>query len=697
MENNQVEEIYKHIKENILNEDYKGENTVIKTENVVFQLSKLETQKNDDNPDISSIDLGECENILKEKNGIPFEESLLIIKTDIKNDDLSITNVQYEIYNPITLDKLDMNLCKEVKIIVNSPVNLNYDTLSLYDSLSESGYNLFDTEDDFYNDICSTYTSKNGTDMTLEDRKKEIFGSSGNISICQKGCSFKFYNKTTKKAKCDCAPQKELTETNITLINFNQNFLSGTFLRTLKNSNFLVLKCYKLVFNFSYLFKNIGRIVMTLIVIFFVILLLIYCIRDRKNINYYLESLIKSNINYFKKSSNNKKENNKLKDKSNNNKKHKNIYQKSLKKGKVNKNIKTKIYNKSKHSNINNKKGDKNVPPKKINNKKTQNKKSLDISKNSNSNINSITNNNLIAKNKEKNNLGININIIPINNVNYNKYKKTGNKRNIKSDNNNIEIYKSKSLNMTVKPRNSKKKLINNSFINTNNFNDEELNNMEYQPAIKYDKRTYSQYYCSLLKKKQLILFTFLPAKDYNLRSLKISLFLLSFSLYFTINGFFFDDKTMHKIYEGKGTYDIILLIPQILYSFIISLVINSILKMLSLSERDILLIKKVKYLNTAIKRSKQIENCLLKKFLFFFMISIILLIFFWYFISCFCAVYINTQIILIKDTLFSFGLSMVYPFGLYLFPGFFRIPALRSKSKDKKCLYKVSRLISFI
>ena len=72
-------------------------------------------------------------------------------------------------------------------------------------------------------------------------------------------------------------------------------------------------------------------------------------------------------------------------------------------------------------------------------------------------------------------------------------------------------------------------------------------------------------------------------------------------------------------------------------------------------------------------------------------------MLFFWYFISCFCAVYKNTQIILIKDTLVSFALSMVYPFGLNLLPGMFRLPALRSKNKNKKCLYKISGLVALI
>ena len=72
-------------------------------------------------------------------------------------------------------------------------------------------------------------------------------------------------------------------------------------------------------------------------------------------------------------------------------------------------------------------------------------------------------------------------------------------------------------------------------------------------------------------------------------------------------------------------------------------------------------------------------------------------MLFFWYFISCFCAVYKNTQIILIKDTLISFGLSMLYPFGLNLFPGIFRIPALRAKNKNMKYLYQFSGIVALI
>ena len=228
-------------------------------------------------------------------------------------------------------------------------------------------------------------------------------------------------------------------------------------------------------------------------------------------------------------------------------------------------------------------------------------------------------------------------------------------------------------------------------------YNDEELNSMDYKNAIKYDKRTYMQYYWSLIKKKHLIIFTFLPNNDYNLISIKISLFLVSFSLFFTINGFFFNDITMHKIYINLGNINIIYQIPQIVFSSVISIIINYLLKILALSERDILQIKRKKVLKDLIQEAKYIKNFLKRKIIIFFIICFLLLSFFWYFISCFCGIFINTQIILIKDTFASFLVSLIYPFGLNFIPGIFRIIALRNKQKHKNCIYNFSKVVSLI
>ena len=62
-----------------------------------------------------------------------------------------------------------------------------------------------------------------------------------------------------------------------------------------------------------------------------------------------------------------------------------------------------------------------------------------------------------------------------------------------------------------------------------------------------------------------------------------------------------------------------------------------------------------------------------------------------------FCAIYINTQIHLIKDTLISFGLSLFYPFCINLIAGIFRIPSLSDPKNNRNYLDNLSKLIQLI
>ena len=239
---------------------------------------------------------------------------------------------------------------------------------------------------------------------------------------------------------------------------------------------------------------------------------------------------------------------------------------------------------------------------------------------------------------------------------------------------------------------NNKRK--NNSIVDKkyNNYNDYELNNLSYKDALKIDKRNYFQYYFSLLKMKHVIIFTFFTYTDYNSKIIKISLFLFSFTLYFTINALFFTDSTIHKIYEDKGVFNFIYQLPKILYSTAITLVINIIVKYLSLSEKDILRIKEKKQ-KMKEEIIKLLKNLILK-FILFYIIIFLFLILFWYYLSCFCAIYKNTQIHLIKDTAISFGLSLLYPLGINLLPGLFRIPSLKG---SREYIYKISKIIQII
>jgi len=272
--------------------------------------------------------------------------------------------------------------------------------------------------------------------------------------------------------------------------------------------------------------------------------------------------------------------------------------------------------------------------------------------------------------------------------------KKLKKKDDITNNNNNMTSSKiefkntSKNISRNLNIINNK---IKNNKIKFIKYNDYELNNLLYREALKTDKRTYFQYYFSLLKMKQLLIFTFYTNNDYNSRIIKIYLFIFSFALYLTINALFFNDSTIHQIYKDKGTFNFIHQIQKILYSSVTSSLINSIINYLSLSEKNIIKIKNEK---NKIEK-KKILKCLKIKFILFYIISFLFLLLFWYYLSSFCAIFKNTQIHLIKDTLISYGLSLLYPFILNLFPGIFRIPSL--KSNKKECLYKLSKYLQLI
>ena len=123
-------------------------------------------------------------------------------------------------------------------------------------------------------------------------------------------------------------------------------------------------------------------------------------------------------------------------------------------------------------------------------------------------------------------------------------------------------------------------------------------------------------------------------------------------------------------------------------------MVLNILLNLLALSNSGILEFKNDKNTKDVNERGENLKNKLSIKFILYFIISFIFLLFFWYYISMFGAIYKNTQFYLLKDSLVSFGLSLLYPFGIYLIPGFFRIPSLSDPKKKKEYLYKFSKIL---
>ena len=107
-------------------------------------------------------------------------------------------------------------------------------------------------------------------------------------------------------------------------------------------------------------------------------------------------------------------------------------------------------------------------------------------------------------------------------------------------------------------------------------------------------------------------------------------------------------------------------------------------MKLLVLSSDIILIFKQKNSYNDIQIKTKNLGKKLKIKFIAYFIISTRLLLFFWYYISMFCVVYMNNQYHLLKNALISFGLSLLYPFVVYLLAGLFRSIPLSGKKRAK-------------
>ena len=184
----------------------------------------------EENNTISSIDIGQCEDLLRIENNIPSNESLLISKIDIQEDNAIIPKVEYRL-NDSQGTELNMSTCNGVPILISYPL-INTDLIAKFEdagTLSEQGFDIYDPQDSFYNDKCSSYS--NGTvDVVLSDRRKDIYVD---LSFCNEGCVYEGINYTTNKVNCNCdGNTKEIK-------NFD-DFGNSMFEQT----NLMLFKCY---------------------------------------------------------------------------------------------------------------------------------------------------------------------------------------------------------------------------------------------------------------------------------------------------------------------------------------------------------------------------------------------------------------------------------------------------------------------
>jgi len=261
----------------------------------------------------------------------------------------------------------------------------------------------------------------------------------------------------------------------------------------------------------------------------------------------------------------------------------------------------------------------------------------------------------------------------------------------VKQENNvkgKIDINNAKSTKDVFKPKPTNPKNVQKDVV----LKDSQLNFAPFKKAFNDDKRTFIQYYWSLLKMKQICIFTFYTSEDFILRSTKIALFILFVAFYFAFTALFFNDSIMRSIYVYKGNTSAAVHIPNIILSSLCSIIMDLIVRFVCLNERDI---NKVLQESNPEERKSLSEKArrLSKLLLFiFFGVAAILIGICWYYVSAFCAVFKNSQGRYFLNVFIAFLVCNIWPCVTSLIPAFLRKKALDNGSET---LYNVSKIIS--
>ena len=160
---------------------------------------------------MTTIDLGKCEILLRNYYNISNNESIYMRIIEVAQEGIKIPKIEYDVYSQLfgngkNLTKLNLTICGKSKISISIPMKLN-ENLDILNS--SSGY---------YNDICYTTISEDGTDITLKDRKTDFINK--NKTVCQEECVFTKYDKENMKVECECNAKE--SSSSIIYMNINK-------------------------------------------------------------------------------------------------------------------------------------------------------------------------------------------------------------------------------------------------------------------------------------------------------------------------------------------------------------------------------------------------------------------------------------------------------------------------------------------
>ena len=600
------------------------------------------------------IDFQSCEAKLREEYGLDESAVLSVFQTQTSNtNEKSITNkVQYVVYDEDN-NELDLTVCNDEKIKINYAIRNDtaLDTTKLK-SFGDKGIDILNSSHPFFNDICFSYSTDEGSDMVLKDRINDIFQ---NFSVCDSGCEYESVNTEQMTVECSCSVSNNIdSEDEGDDANVN---VKSILLNLFEDSTFGVVKCINLVFNVSNKSNNIGFWLFTLIIIAHIPL---YIKFFDKGISPIKEFIVNEMTKYHyyvnvaapkKKKKVKKKVKIKVKKFKNNNNAPQNCDEMTEGEGTDKRIINV-------------------MPPKNI--------KKLKIPK-----AKKAQHNNLVEQNDNTKRIETNDILTP--------RDFTGEK------NNNLEKEYCL-IQLDANNTNKDKKPLESNY---------HLDNYEYEDAIEYENRSFFRILYIVMLSKDNILNTFLLKFPLESQPLRICLLLFAYTSDLALNTLFYFSDNISDKYHYKGNYLFWytlfnnLLISVI--STILSIILGSILESMidskdsiedEFKEEEKKMREDPNYQVTNERKEeilKTVNKCLKKlkiKMVIFVVIDFIILLFFYYFTTAFCSVYQKTQSSWISDAIVSIIISFPIEIAIALVITIAYIIAVKYRLK---VLYKIT------
>ena len=249
------------------------------------------------------------------------------------------------------------------------------------------------------------------------------------------------------------------------------------------------------------------------------------------------------------------------------------------------------------------------------------------------------------------------------------------------------EILASNRNKFLMRPKNNKGNMI--KLLKT----ESDIQDLDYEEAIIYDKRSCLRMYWGFLVDSQIILRTFCVHNKFDLFVINLSFLVFTFQISFFLNAFFYTDEYISDAYHNDGVLDFFSGLPKTIYSFVATLIITNILGMLSSSKGELMRV---------VRRNRQSNNYeriinsklakLKNKLIFYFILIFLFESFFLYYVTIFCTVYKYSQKYWFFGCLESFGMDYAVSLIICVFLSLFRYISIKVQSK---CLYIFVKIIS--